>query len=225
MNAYYSWCSKEFNLLNVLSVLSMSYITSVDNIIINFNINHYPKNIYWQMLNFIPKVFFNSIDYSKIPNSDSIFEDSAIMNFVSAKNQSGILASFDNIFIKDILKINRLEPMFSEQSDLYYFNNQRKTNKVVKRIVKNKYDYQKIKTYVNKKYKINKDILWEHTIDQPVPRNIYVVNMSKIEGFNLFDKTEYNRIINENVLDFIYGMLTKCRQKEKYIKIAQAIQM
>lgn len=239
MNAFYYWQSQEFNMMNVLSALSLSFNTTVENIYIYYDGDDHPANIYWQMLQFIPKVFLSPmqekykdmIHIKKPDNMDDVFKNSMLMNFLFMYANTGLAVSFDSFFLKDICAFKSKLPFFGN-GDIYFgLLHFREKNcaikRIMKKIAKKKYDYEHVTEYVSRKFQNHKnaDVVWQHRRDQKIDKNKYIVDFQANEGFKLFDQDEFELFLNDELLAKMKVMMEKCKRTEKYFRIASIIHL
>lgn len=239
MDAYYFWQSKEFNLMNVFSPLSLSFNTSVENIYIYYDAGDHPQNIYWKMLQFIPRVIlapvhnkYKSLAHIDKPTSmEEVFKHSILMNFVFMNQVSGYAASFDSYFTRDICEIKTTKPFFGN-GEIYFglllFREKKCIIKrIMKKIVKAKYNYEQLEEFIKKKFKNsrNMDVIWKHDRKDKYNKQKYVVDFGASEGFKLFDQDDFELFLNEDLLADIKNMLNKCKKTNEYFQIASVIHL
>jgi hypothetical protein len=230
MNAHYYWQSKKFNMMHILSALSLSHNTSADKIYICFPRNLHPLNIYWRMLSFIPKVHF--IDLPPVSNADStddVFQNAEMLNLIAMKNNSGMAVGFDSYFIKDICKINTRNNFFCSDNGIRMgFISAKKNNKkidmFVKEILKEHYEYGRIVEMIASSCKC-KNIFWDHSRSGKMDKEKHIVNFNGNDGFTVFNEDDFELFINAELFESMKTMLMKCRKKDKYRKIAEAVHL
>lgn len=191
------------------------------------------------MLNYIPKVIItpvqsatNGMAHIGQPyDMKSVFEYSAIAEFLLMQQSPCLAVSFDSLFLKDICDINRMQPFFGNGEiypSLFYFReNNWNLKKIVKRITKENYTYDKLFEFINKKFKHKKngDTVWLHTANFAMPKGLYVASMNGEDGFALFDEDDFYLKLHVNLFKALETLLNKCQKKENYKQIVQAISL